>query len=136
MTNARPKPTYVFPARQKKLQLVSVTDGQSPVEKGVGEPVTPQFIPLADGIGFRLKSAFVDAVSEGIGKATFWTGLPFGAPLGHPNGAAQSVSRKLSVLQFGPRLILSRLLLAAPNTHRTVATRTAAHVTQEFWLIK
>src|SRR5579862_5298321 len=77
---------YYAAARGKKPQLISVTDGESPVEKGCGEPVTPRFIPLEDGVSFRLKTAFLDVVPANNGKATFWTGLAPGAPLGHASG--------------------------------------------------
>jgi hypothetical protein len=72
--------------RGKKPQLLSVTDGQTPSEKGCGEPVTPKFLPGEDGISFRLKTAFLDVVPENNGKATFWTKLPPGSQLGHASG--------------------------------------------------
>jgi hypothetical protein len=100
---------YYAAARGKKPQLVSVTDSQSPVEKGVGEPVTPQFIPLADGISFRLKAAFVEVVPKDNGKARFWTGLPSGTPLGHAANGPVVFSRSV-----GP---------AVQMTHDTFAIR-------------
>ena len=88
--------------RGKKPQLLSVTDGQSPVEKGCGEPVTPCFLPQADGLTFRLHTAFLDTVPADNSKATFWTGLPAGSPLGHTGGPI-TLSRIVGpVVQIGP----------------------------------
>jgi hypothetical protein len=83
---ARATEEYYAAARGKKPQLLSITDGETPVEKGIGEPVTPRFIPLDDGISFRLKTAFVDVVPGDNGKATFWTSLPAGTRIGHATG--------------------------------------------------
>lgn len=72
--------------RGKLPQLLSVTDGRQPIEKGNGEPVTPRFLPDEDGLTFRLKTAFLDTIPSGSSKAALWTGLPAGAPLGHAVG--------------------------------------------------
>lgn len=77
---------YYAAARGKKPQLLSVTDGQTSIEKGVGEPVTPRFIPQADGISFQLKTNWVDFVPSDNSKATLWTGQSAGAYIGHPVG--------------------------------------------------
>jgi hypothetical protein len=74
-------------ARGKKPQLVSVFSDDMTVEKGCGEPVNPRFVPAEDGVTFRLKTAFLDTVPENNSKATFWTGLPAGSPLGNAGGA-------------------------------------------------
>src|SRR5205085_435133 len=83
---ARATETYYAAARGKKPQLVSVIDGESPIEKGCGEPVTPRFIPAKDGVTFRLKTAFLDVVPKDNGKAKLWTNLPSSSPLGHAGG--------------------------------------------------
>jgi hypothetical protein len=89
--------------RGKKPQLLSVTDGQMPAEKGCGEPVTPQFIPLKDGLSFRLQSAFLDVVPKDNAKATLWTGLSSGSPLGHATGGPIALSRIVGpCTQTGP----------------------------------
>ncbi len=89
--------------RGKSPQLLSVTDGQQPVEKGIGEPVTPQFIPEADGMTFRLKTNSLNAVPLENSKATLWTGLPAGSPLGHATSGAIELSRIVGpVVQIGP----------------------------------
>ena len=78
---------------RKKPQLLSVTDGRQPMEKGIGEPVTPQFIPQADGMTFRLKADFLSTVPADNSKATLWTGLPAGSPLGHSTAGPIVFSR-------------------------------------------
>ena len=83
---ARTTETLYAEQRGKKPQLLSVTDGHQPIEKGNGEPVTPRFIPEADGLTFRLTTAFLDAVPPDNSKATLWSGLPAGSPLGHATG--------------------------------------------------
>jgi hypothetical protein len=89
------KTTEAIYAREirKKPQLLSVTDGRQPLEKGIGEPVTPRFIPLADGMTFRLKADFLPTVPADNSKATVWTGLPAGSPLGHSTASPIVFSR-------------------------------------------
>lgn len=72
----------------KLPQLLRITDGQMPVEKGCGEPVSPRFLPLADGVTFRLDTAFMDIVPGGDNNKNpaHWTRLPVGTPLGHATG--------------------------------------------------
>lgn len=79
--------------RGKKPQLLSVTDGLMPVENGVGEPVTPRFIPEADGRTFRLEARFLDKVPPDNAKATLWTGLAAGSFLGHSTSGPIQISR-------------------------------------------
>ena len=83
--------------RGKKPQLLSVTDGQTPVAKGCGEPVTPRFIPLEDGISFRLTTAFMDSVPTDPKNtnAPRWAGLPAGSPLGHATGGGPIVLSRI-----------------------------------------
>jgi hypothetical protein len=101
---ARATEAYYAVARGKKPQLLSVTDGQTPVEKGMGEPVTPRLIPLADGLSFKLQTAWVDVVPPGNGKAKTWTGLSEGAVLGHPTGGGPIQLSKIvgPAVQTGP----------------------------------
>ena len=89
--------------RGKKPQLLSVTDGQQPVEKGVGEPVIPEFIPQPDGVTFQIKTSFLDTVPPSNSKATLWTGLPAGSSLGHSTVGPIELSRIVGpVVQTGP----------------------------------
>ena len=75
-------------SRGKKPQLLSVTSPGEPVEKGCGEPVSPKWQPLDDGMTFKLATAFMDHV-PGDAKNTNparWAALPVGTPLGHATG--------------------------------------------------
>jgi hypothetical protein len=79
--------THNYKADQpgKLPQLLSITDGQSPLEKGSGEPVEPRFIPDADGVTFHLKTAFLDSVPHN-GNAARWAYSTAGTKLGHASG--------------------------------------------------
>jgi hypothetical protein len=81
----------------KRPQLLSVTDGQMPLEKGCGEPVNLSFLPQEDGVTFRLKTAFMDAVpaSPTNTNPARWAGLPGGSPLGHVTGGGPIVLSKI-----------------------------------------
>jgi len=94
---------YLADQAGKLPQLLSVTDGQMPVEKGCGEPVTPKFIPLADGVTFHLQTSFMEVVSHN-GNAAHWACLPAGSPLGHATGGGPIVLHKIvgPAIQTGP----------------------------------
>lgn len=70
----------------KMPQLLSVTTGDIPKEKGCGEPVDLPFHPEDDGVTFRLRTAFMDVVP---GNATHnhnaarWAYASAGSPIGH-----------------------------------------------------
>jgi len=89
----------------KLPQLLSVTADDQPVEKGCGEPVTPPFIPEADGITFHLKTAFMDHVpaARDNGNPARWSELPGGSSIGHASGGGPIVMKKI----VGPVAILS-----------------------------
>jgi hypothetical protein len=73
----------------KLPQLLSVSDGQMPVENACGEPVTPRFIPDADGVTFHLKTAFMEFVpgtATHNGNAARWAYAAAGSKLGHATG--------------------------------------------------
>jgi len=113
--------------RGKKPQLLSVTDGKTPVEQGCGEPVTPRFIPLEDGVSFRLQAAFLDAVPGNNPKGTLWTGLPVGAPLGHAANGSIQFSR-----------IVGPFEQTGPDTFRYQPNRVSYipnHRNQDLWIV-
>lgn len=85
---------YLADQPGKLPQLLSITDGQTPVEKGCGEPVTPRFIPMEDGVTFHLKTSFLDVVSHN-GNAARWAYLAAGSPLGHAHGGGPIVLHKI-----------------------------------------
>jgi len=76
---------YMADQPGKLPQLLSVTDGQSPLENGCGEPVEPRFVPDADGVTFHLKTAFMDFVPTN-GNAVRWAYSAAGTKLGHASG--------------------------------------------------
>jgi len=52
-----------FAGQPGKLpQLLSIATGDLPLAKGCGEPVELPFLPLADGVTFRLKTSFMGFV--------------------------------------------------------------------------
>lgn len=113
--------------RGKLHQLLSVTDGRESLEKGTGEPVTPEFIPQADGISFRLKTDFLTVVPPDNEKATLWTDLSAGSALGHATGAPISLSRIVGpFVQTGPDTFMLRF---------GRAEYTANHRNDDLWLV-
>ncbi|MDR3459777.1 MAG: hypothetical protein P4N60_20300 [Verrucomicrobiae bacterium] len=98
---------YLADQPGKLPQLLSISDGQMPVENGCGEPVTPQFIPDADGVTFHLKTAFMDFVPGDAthnGNAARWAYSPAGARIGHARDGGPIMLHKIvgPVIQTGP----------------------------------
>jgi hypothetical protein len=89
----------------KLPQLLSLTDGRMPVEKGCGEPVNLHFYPDQDGVTFHLKTAFMDVVpgDEKNKNPARWAYLPAGSPLGRATGGGPIVVHKI----VGPAVKLS-----------------------------
>ncbi len=79
--------TYNYLADQpgKLPQLLSITSGDLPLADGCGEPVSPKFIPAADGVTFHLMAAFMDFVPTN-GNAARWAYSSPGTKLGHAAG--------------------------------------------------
>lgn len=112
----------------KLPQLLSVTDGRQPVEQGNGEPVTPRFLPDDDGLGFRLRTAFLDTVPGNSPKGALWTGLPAGAPLGHAAGGGPITLARI----VGP------FVQTGPDAFRVRYGRaeyTSNHRNNDLWLV-
>lgn len=98
----------------KLPQLLSITDGQMPVEKGCGEPVNLRFLPLEDGVTFKVKTAFMDAVPGDAvtnRNPARWAYLPAGSPLGHATGGEPIEVRKIvgPVIKIAPDTFSLRL---------------------------
>ena len=93
---------YMADQPGKLPQLLSITDGQSPLEKGCGEPVEPRFLPDADGVTFHLQTAFMDFVPTN-GNAARWVNLHAGSKLGHATGGGPIQLHKIvgPVIQVG-----------------------------------
>ncbi len=101
----------------KRPQLLSITTDDMPLAQGCGEPVNLPFLPMADGVTFRLKTSFMNFVP---GDATHdqnaarWAYLPAASPLGHATDGGPIVLHKIvgPVVQIGPdtfRLNLNRI---------------------------
>ena len=72
---------YMADQPGKLPQLLSVTSDDQPVAAGCGEPVTPQFIPDADGVTFHLKTSFMNVVpgdADHNQNPARWACLPAG----------------------------------------------------------
>ena len=91
----------------KNPQLISLTDGHIPVDKGCGDPVNLGFYPDADGVTFHVKTAFVDVVpgdSLTNKNPARWAYLPVGSKLGHATGGGPIEVHKIvgPVEKIGP----------------------------------
>ncbi len=113
----------------KRPALISVTDDRGqPREQGNGEPVTPRFLTEADGVTFRLRADFLDAVPGNSPKGALWTGLPVGAALTPPaDGGPITLSR-----------IVGHFVQTGPETFRLQfgrAEHTADRRNHDLWLV-
>jgi hypothetical protein len=101
---AKATEAYNDAARGKKAQLLGyVQDGQVvPQNPGTHQQVTLRFLPVDDGLTFKLAPTFIDTVPEGRPEA--WTGLRKGSPVGHAAGGGPPVIRRICgpVVQTGP----------------------------------
>ena len=104
---------YMADQPGKLPQLLSITDGQTPLEKGCGEPVEPRFNPDADGVTFHLKTSFLDFVPPN-GNAARWAYSSAASHLGHATGGGPIQLHKIvgPAIQIGPdtfRFSLNRI---------------------------
>jgi hypothetical protein len=78
----------------KKADLLGyLQDGQLvPQNPKTHQQVTLKFLPVEDGLTFKLTGMFLDTVPEG--RPVTWTGLPAGSPIGHAtDGGPISIDR-------------------------------------------
>jgi hypothetical protein len=92
----------------KKPQLVGF------IQNGkifAGEPATPQFLPLDDGITFHLTAGFLDTVSGNGGNPARWAGMPNGSALGHAGDGKPVIITRIvgPIAQTGPDTFCLRL---------------------------
>jgi hypothetical protein len=82
------KVTETFKADQKtkKAQLVGFIQDDKVVEQNpkLHMQILLKFLPLDDGISFKLTGTFLDTVPEG--RPEGWTGLPKGSPISRASG--------------------------------------------------
>ncbi len=80
---------YEAAFRGMKAQLLGYEQqGRVLPQKNTHLQVDLQFVPLEDGISFRVKGVFLDTVPGAHPRTSEWTGLPAGAPIGHAAGGA------------------------------------------------
>lgn len=87
--------------RGKKPQALTVASEDVPLGKAAGEPVTPRFLPMADGLTFKLRADFAGEVSTN-GNSARWACLPAGSPLGHADGPIRLTTIVGPVKQLAP----------------------------------
>lgn len=91
------KATETFEAayRGKKHQLAGyVQDGKIAEQNPkTHQQVTLKFLPLEDGLSFKLTGTFLDTVPEG--RPEGWTGLPKGSPVSHATGGGPVVISRI-----------------------------------------
>jgi hypothetical protein len=93
---------YLADQPGKQPQLLSITSGGQSPASGCGEPVTPEFIPDADGVTFHLQTAFMDYVPTN-GNAARWAYSSPGTKLGQATGGGPIQLRKI----VGPAIQVS-----------------------------
>ena len=108
--------------RGKQADLVGYEQNGKIVEQNPAthQQVTLKFLPLADGISFKLQGAFLDTVPPG--RPEGWTGLPKGSPVGHAaSGGPVVISRICGpVAQTGPDTwAISFYRMGTNNTKRS-----------------
>ena len=77
---------YNADAHGKKVPVVGYIQNGEVVAQNpkLHAQVPLKFLPESDGLTFKLDARFLDTVPEG--RPVGWTGLPAGAPVGHPSG--------------------------------------------------
>jgi len=78
---------YEAKHRNQKPELIGyIQDGKVVEQKNVHQQVNLKFEPEADGITFKLHTAFYDTVPGGSPRPRGWAKLPVGAKIGHASG--------------------------------------------------
>lgn len=90
--------------RYKKGQLLGYVQNSAvvPQTQGTHQQVNLAFLPMADGISFRLAGTFLDTVPKG--RPEKWVGLAEGLPVAHATGGGPVVIERICgpVVQTGP----------------------------------
>jgi hypothetical protein len=81
--------------RGKKVDLAGYVQEGNVVEQNpkTHQQVTLKFLPLEDGISFKLTGTFLDTVPEG--RPEGWTGMPKGSPVTHTTGGGPVVISRI-----------------------------------------
>lgn len=73
--------------RDKKPQLLGFVQEENILPQSKShQQINLKFIPLRDGISFKIKATFLDSVPGGNSNPSKWTKLPTGTPIGHAKG--------------------------------------------------
>lgn len=90
---ARAAETFRADQRGKKPQLAGYVQDGKVVEQvaGTHQQVTLRFLPVEDGLTFKLGGVFLDEVPPG--RPEKWTAQPAGSPIAHAKSAAVTISR-------------------------------------------
>ncbi len=95
---------YNADACGKKVDLLGyIQDGQVVAQNPkTHQQVTLKFLPIGDGLTFKLTGTFLDTVPDG--RPVGWTGLPKDSPVGHAQGGGPVVIGRIcgSVEQMTP----------------------------------
>ncbi|MGB8356524.1 MAG: hypothetical protein WCD79_21675 [Chthoniobacteraceae bacterium] len=101
---ARATETLEATYRGKKADLLGYVQNGNIVEQNsrTHQQVTLKFLPLEDGLSFKLTGAFLDTVPEG--RPEGWTGQPKGSPITHATGGGPVVISRICgpVVQTAP----------------------------------
>jgi hypothetical protein len=83
---------YQSAYRNRKVQLLGIVqEGKLVSQENTHQQVDLKFIPLRDGLTFRLEGTFLDTVPGESPRPAAWTGLPAGTPIGNA-GKRQVIS--------------------------------------------
>jgi hypothetical protein len=95
---------YSAPSQGKKGQLVGYLQDGRIVEQNpkTHQQVTLKFLPIDDGLTFKLAGTFLDTVPEG--RPVSWTRLAKDSPIGHAAGGEPVTIRRITgpVVQTAP----------------------------------
>ena len=114
--------------RGKKVDLLGYLQNGKVVDQNAKthQQVTLQFLPVGDGMTFKLTGTFIDTVPDG--RPVRWTGLPKGSPVSHASGGGPVVISRICgpVAQVGPDTWAIRFYrMGMDNTKRS----------NEIWLV-
>jgi len=85
---ARATATYETKHRGKKAELIGyLQQGKMVAQREVHQQINLKFEPEADGITFKVHTAFYDTVPGGSSRPAGWAHMPVGSPISHAKNA-------------------------------------------------
>jgi hypothetical protein len=83
--------------RHMKPQLIGYTEnGKMVVQRNIHPQFMLKFHPEADGLTFKIRTAFYDTVAGGSNRPAGWAHLPVGAAIGHSQSGAPIVVDRIT----------------------------------------